>query len=168
MIWGPRRPLFGLYSNPMHMFLFWSKFLQHKSNLEDSYREALKQFIGCVSFILFLKEINPEYLLERLMLGLKLQYFGYWMWRTDSFEEEKRTRGWDGWMASPAQWMYVWADSKRQWRTGKGAGMSQSMGLQRVKHAWATEQKQYFQMIIWTYQITISHWISCQWGMLPK
>ena len=31
--------------------------------------------------------ISPEYLLERLMLKLKLQYFGYLMRRTDSFEK---------------------------------------------------------------------------------
>ena len=31
-----------------------------------------------------LKEISPEYSLERLMLKLKLQYFGHLMWRTDS------------------------------------------------------------------------------------
>ena len=34
-----------------------------------------------------LKEISPEYSLEELMLKLKLQYFGYLMWRTDSFEK---------------------------------------------------------------------------------
>ena len=34
-----------------------------------------------------LKEINPAYSLEGLMLKLKLQYFGYLMWRTDSFEK---------------------------------------------------------------------------------
>ena len=34
-----------------------------------------------------LKEINPEYLLEGLMLKLKLQYFGHLMRRTDSFEK---------------------------------------------------------------------------------
>ena len=34
-----------------------------------------------------LKEIIPEYLLEGLMLKLKLQYFGHLMWRTDSFEK---------------------------------------------------------------------------------
>ena len=34
-----------------------------------------------------LKEINPEYSLEGLMLKLKLQYFGHLMWRTDSFEK---------------------------------------------------------------------------------
>ena len=49
-----------------------------------------------------LKEINPEYSLEGLMLKLKLQYFGYLMWRTDSLEktlilgktEGGRRRGW--------------------------------------------------------------------------
>ena len=34
-----------------------------------------------------LKEISPEYLLEELMLKLKLQYFGHLMQRTDSFEK---------------------------------------------------------------------------------
>ena len=34
-----------------------------------------------------LKEINPECSLERLMLKLKLQYFGHLIWRTDSFEK---------------------------------------------------------------------------------
>ena len=36
-----------------------------------------------------LKEISPEYSLERLMLKLKLQYFGYLM-RTDSLEKTLR------------------------------------------------------------------------------
>ena len=37
-----------------------------------------------------LKEINPKYSLEELMLKLKLQYFGYLMQRTDSFEKTPR------------------------------------------------------------------------------
>ena len=49
-----------------------------------------------------LKEISPEYLLEGLMLKLKVQYFGYLMGRTDSLEktlmlgkiEGRRRRGW--------------------------------------------------------------------------
>ena len=48
-----------------------------------------------------LKEINSEYSLEGLMLKLKFQYFGNWMWRADSLEkilmlgkiERKRRRG---------------------------------------------------------------------------
>ena len=35
----------------------------------------------------FVKEINPEYSLEGLMLKLKLQFFGHLMGRTDSFEK---------------------------------------------------------------------------------
>ena len=61
-----------------------------------------------------LKEISPEYSLEGLMLKLKLQYFVYLMWRTDSLEKtlmlerlkaggEGDDRGWDGWMASLTQ-----------------------------------------------------------------
>ena len=42
----------------------------------------LTQFIPSI-----LKEISPEYLLEGLMLKLKLQYFGHLMRRTDSFEK---------------------------------------------------------------------------------
>ena len=34
-----------------------------------------------------LKEISPEYSLERLMLNLKLQYFDHLMLRADSFEK---------------------------------------------------------------------------------
>ena len=36
---------------------------------------------------LILKQINPEYSLEGLMLKLKLQYFGHLMWRDDSLEK---------------------------------------------------------------------------------
>ena len=76
-----------------------------------------------------LKEISPEYSLERLMLNLKLQYFGHLMQRTNSLEKtlvlgkiegggEGDHRGWDGWMASPTQWTWVWASSGNWWRTG--------------------------------------------------
>ena len=38
-------------------------------------------------------------------------------------------RGWDGWMASPTQWTWVWASSRNWWWTGK-PGVLQSMGSQ--------------------------------------
>ena len=47
-------------------------------------------------------------------------------------------RGWDGWMASLTQWTWVWVNFKSWWWTGR-PGMLQSMGLQRVRHDWATE-----------------------------
>ena len=43
-----------------------------------------------------LKEINPEYSLEGLMLKLKLQYFGHLMWRSDSFEDRDAGKDWRG------------------------------------------------------------------------
>ena len=98
-----------------------------------------------------LKEISPECSLEGLMLKLKLQYFGHLMWRGDSFEKtlmlgkiegggEGDDRGWDGWMASPTQWMRVWVNSESWWRTGR-PGVLWFMGSQRVGQDWATELK---------------------------
>ena len=40
---------------------------------------------------------------------------------------ERDDRGWDSWMASWTQWTWVWASSRRWWRTGK-PGVLQSMG----------------------------------------
>ena len=57
-------------------------------------------------------------------------------------EGEGDDRGWDGWVASPAQWTWVWANSWRWWRTEK-PGMLQFMGSQSVRHDWATEQQQH-------------------------
>ena len=42
-----------------------------------------------------LKEISPEYSLERLMLKLKLQYFGHLMQRTDSLEKTVMLGRWE-------------------------------------------------------------------------
>ena len=50
--------------------------------------KTLESYLDCKrSNQLVLKEINPEYLLERLMLKLKLQYFGYLMQRANSLEK---------------------------------------------------------------------------------
>ena len=43
-----------------------------------------------------LKEINPEYLLEGLMLKLKLQYFGHLIWKADSLEKTLMLRKTEG------------------------------------------------------------------------
>ena len=96
-----------------------------------------------------LKEISPEYPLERLMLKLKLQYFGHlmrkvipwirpWCWERLKAGEEGDNRGWDGWMASPTRWPWAWASYRSWWWTGK-PGVLQSMGSQRVRHDYVTE-----------------------------
>ena len=88
------------------------------------------------------KEINPEYSLKN------------WWWRSSNTlatwceepthwkrpwcSERLRVRGegnnrrWDGWLSSSNQWTWVWAGSRRWWRTGK-PGVLQSMGSQRVR-----------------------------------
>ena len=91
---------------------------------------------------------SPECSLEGMMLKLKLQYFGHLMRRVDSLEkvdagrdwgqEEKGTTGWDGWMASPTRWTWVWVNSGSWWWTGR-PGVLLFMGSQRVGHDWATE-----------------------------
>ena len=48
--------------------------------------------------------------------------------------------GWDGWMASPTQWTWIWVNSGNWWWTRR-PGVLQSMGLQRVGHDWVTEQQ---------------------------
>ena len=100
-----------------------------------------------------LKETNSEYSLEGLMLKLKLQYFDELMPRVDFLEKtwcwgrlrsggQGNDRGQNGEIASLPQWEWVWANSRRSWRTGK-PGMLQCMGSQRVRHNLATEQQQH-------------------------
>ena len=87
-----------------------------------------------------LKEINPEYSLEGLMLKLKLQYFGHLIWTAHSLEKslmlgkiEDRRRRESQRMASPMQWTWTWANFGRWWGTGR-FGVLLSIGLQRVGH----------------------------------
>ena len=93
-----------------------------------------------------LEKVNPENSLEGLMLKLKLQYFGHlilckgpWCWERLRARGEGGDRGWDGWIASLTQWMWIWTNSGRWWRTGK-PGMLQSTGLQGGGHDLVTEQ----------------------------
>ena len=96
-----------------------------------------------------LKAISPGYSLEETMLKLKLQYSGHLMRRVDSLEktlmlvgigagEEGDDRGWDGWMASPTRWTWVWVNSGSWWWTGR-PGVLRFIGSQRIGHDWVTE-----------------------------
>ena len=106
-----------------------------------------------------LKEISPEYSLEGLTLKLKLQWEELthlkrpWCWGILRAGGEGANRGWDGWMASPNQWTWVWVDSSSWWWTGR-PGVLQFMGSQRVGQDWATE-------LNWT---KVSLW---QWSTNP-
>ena len=106
------------------------------------------------------KEINPEYSSEGLMLNWNSNTLATWWEEPTHWKRpwgwarlmagEGDNRGWDGWMASPNRWTWVWASSGRQWKTRKPClpclawrtGVLQSMGSQRVRHDWATEWQQ--------------------------
>ena len=87
-----------------------------------------------------------------------------WCWERLRAGGEGDNRGWDGWMASPTQWTWVWVNSRSWWWTGR-TGVLHSMGLQRVGHAWATElnwNKCYLyvpwkvHLLTWNFEITDS------------
>ena len=97
---------------------FWTVVLQTFDSPLDS-KETNQSMI---------KEINPEYSLQGLILNLKLQYFGYLMRRCwligkdpasvkDWRQKEKWATGWDGWVAPLIQWTWTWANSGRRWGT---------------------------------------------------
>ena len=61
-----------------------------------------------------------------------------WCWKRLRSRGERDNRGWDGWMASPTQWTWVWVNSRSWWWTGR-PGVLQSMGSQRVRHNLVTK-----------------------------
>ena len=105
-----------------------------------------------------LKEISPVCSLEGVMLKLKLQYFGHLMQRADSLEmilmlgktEGRRRRGWQRkrWLVGITDSMDMGLGGLRGWWWTGRPGVLQFMGLQRVRHDWATE-------LNWTAFITL-------------
>ena len=61
-----------------------------------------------------------------------------WCWERLRAGGEGDNRGWDGWMASPTRWTWVWMDSRCWWWTGR-PGVLRFMGSQRAGHDWVTE-----------------------------
>ena len=77
-----------------------------------------------------LKEISPEFSLKRLMLTWNsnplaswckelTHWRGPWCWKRLRAGGEGDDWGWDGWMASPTQWTWVWVNSGSWWWTGR-------------------------------------------------
>ena len=107
--------------------------------------KTLERPLNCKEF----QPVHPKgdqswMFIGRTDVKLKLQYFGHWWedlthwkrpwcWERLRAGGEEDDRGWGGWMASLAQWRWVWVNSGSWWWTGR-PGMLQFMGSQRVGH----------------------------------
>ena len=67
-----------------------------------------------------------------------------WCWERLKTGGEGDNRGWDGSVASPTRWTWIWASSRSWWWTRR-PGMLRFIVLQRVGHDWATELNWYTQ-----------------------
>ena len=79
-----------------------------------------------------------------------------WCWERLKAGGERYYKGWDGWMTSPTQRTWVWANSRKWWRTGK-PGMLQAVGSQWVGQDWGTEQQQnnmWSEIYLWIFSDT--------------
>ena len=79
---------------------------------------------------------------DLLILATSCEELTHWkrLWCWEGLEAWGKgdDRGWDGWMASPTRWTWVWVNSGSWWWTGR-PGVLQFMGSQRVGHDWATK-----------------------------
>ena len=75
-----------------------------------------------------------------------------WCWERLRAGGEGDDRGWDGWMASPTQWTWVWVNSGSWWWTGR-PGVLQPLGSQRVGYDWVTA-------LNWSLNFAMRSWLS--------
>ena len=98
-----------------------------------------------------LKEISPEYSFKDWCWSWSSNIWAIWCEELTHWKRpwccgglkaggEGDNRGWDGWMASPTRWTWVWVSSGSWWWTARPSRL-QSMRSQRVGHDWTTKLK---------------------------
>ena len=130
----------------------WTMKVEHRRI--DGFRtvmleKTLQSSLDCKEIQSILKEINPEYLLEGLMLKLKLEYFGHLIRRANSLgkilmlgktEDRRRRRGQDemvGWHHQLNGHGFEQASGDSE---GQGSLLCCRPCVAKVRHKWATEQ----------------------------
>ena len=115
----------------------WRKFLRVPSTARRSYQSILKKSI----LIIHWKDWCWSWSSNTLATWCKdqIHWKRPWCWERLKEGGEGDDRVWDGCMASPTQWTWVWVSPTKCWRTGK-PGILHSIGWQRVRHDWVTEQ----------------------------
>ena len=85
---------------------------------------------------------NPISSINRGLISLSISFWvsfgGLYLLR---YKRERGSREWDGRIASLIYWTWIWANSRREWRTEE-PGRLESMGSQRVGHDLTTGQQQ--------------------------
>ena len=117
------------------------------------WRRCLRVHWTARSNQLILKEVSPEYSLERLMLKLELQYFVYLMQRADSLEktlilakiEGKKGKEWQRmrWLDSFAYSMDINMNKFQETVEDRGVWYAIVHGVAKIRHDLVSEQQQY-------------------------
>ena len=117
-----------LVKNPPAMWETWVQSLDCKDSLE---KEKATYFSILAWRVLYTPWGHKE-------LDTTTHWKRPWCWDGLGEGGGGDDRGWDGWMAWPTRWAWVWVNSGSWWWTGR-PGVLQFMGSQRVGHDWATE-----------------------------
>ena len=119
--------------------------LKHQGRYRDNWsRSWLSVFFLWSSWYLITRDVQnmPVSWSINSDALFRFPYFAklYWPWSLEGLGTggEGDDKGWDGWMASPTQWTWVWVNSRSWWWTGR-PGMLQFVESQRVRHNWVTE-----------------------------
>ena len=70
-----------------------------------------------------------------------------WCWERLKAGGEGDDRGWDGWMASPTQWTWVWVDFQSWWWTGRPG----------MRSSWGHKESDMTERLNWT-ELNARHW----------